>query len=149
MQRDPAARTGWLGALQDEQIGRALVRVHRDPAHPWTLESLARAAAMSRSAFAARFTALVGEPAMQYVARWRMALAKDRLLESSEALGVIAARVGYQSEAAFSRAFKRYMGVSPGAVRRVARTPSSSLETSSLSSDTSTTSRSCPSDCGS
>jgi transcriptional regulator GlxA family with amidase domain len=66
--KDPAARTGWLGALQDRQIGRALALVHRDPAYPWTVESLANEVAMSRSAFAARFTSLVGEPAMHYVA---------------------------------------------------------------------------------
>ena len=75
MAKDPAAQTGWLGALQDRQIGRALALVHRDPSHPWTVESLASEVAMSRSAFAARFTSLVGEPAMHYVARWRMNVA--------------------------------------------------------------------------
>ena len=74
---DPAARTGWLGALQDPQIGRAIALIHRDPARDWTLASLAGEVAMSRSAFAARFTELVGEPAMGYVARWRMHVAVD------------------------------------------------------------------------
>lgn len=118
IERDPAARTGWLGALKDRQIGRALTLIHRDPAHAWTLASLASQVAMSRSAFAARFAELVGVPAMQYVARWRMQLAATTLKESGAALADVAARLGYQSEAAFSRAFKRCVGVSPGAVRR-------------------------------
>jgi AraC-like DNA-binding protein len=80
--------------------------------------SLAAEVAMSRSAFAARFTELVGEPAMHYVARWRMHLALTRLKENDAPLGSLASRLGYQSEAAFSRAFKRFLGVSPGAVRR-------------------------------
>ena len=74
---DPAARTGWLGALQDRQIGRAIALIHRDPARDWTVDALAAEIAMSRSAFAARFTELVGEPAMQYVTRWRMHVAVD------------------------------------------------------------------------
>lgn len=118
IETDPAAQTGWLGALQDGQIGRVIARVHRDPANAWSVASLAAEAAMSRSAFAARFTELVGEPAMQYVARWRMQLAMLSLQEGNEALGELAARLGYQSEAAFSRAFKRFLGVSPGSVRR-------------------------------
>jgi AraC-like DNA-binding protein len=79
---------------------------------------LAAAVAMSRSAFAARFTELVGEPAMHYVARWRMNVAQTWLKEDDAPLGVLASRLGYESEAAFSRAFKRFIGVSPGAVRR-------------------------------
>lgn len=118
IERDPAARTGWLGALQDAQIGRAIALIHRDPARPWTVASLASEVAMSRSGFAARFSDLVGEPAMQYVTRWRMHLALTWLKEDDAALGEMAARIGYRSEAAFSRAFKRFMGVSPGAARR-------------------------------
>ncbi|MEZ4360786.1 MAG: AraC family transcriptional regulator [Kofleriaceae bacterium] len=118
IERDPAAQTGWLGALQDPQIGRAIALIHRDPARDWTLASLAGEVAMSRSAFAARFTALVGEPAMQYLARWRMNVAVTWLTEETTGLGELATRLGYQSEAAFSRAFKRFMGVPPGAVRR-------------------------------
>ncbi|MBL8715043.1 MAG: AraC family transcriptional regulator [Myxococcales bacterium] len=121
IQEDPAAQTGWLGALQDEQIGRAIALVHQEPARPWTVASLATDVAMSRSAFAARFTELVGEPAMHYVTRWRMHLALTWLKEDSPALGELASRLGYQSEAAFSRAFKRFIGVSPGAVRRTER----------------------------
>jgi len=116
--QDPAAQTGWLGALQDKQIGRMISAIHRDPARAWTLESLAAEAAMSRSAFAARFTELVGEPAMHYVTRWRMHTALTWLKEDDAPVGDLSRRLGYESEAAFSRAFKRYVGVSPGAARR-------------------------------
>jgi AraC-like DNA-binding protein len=115
---DPAAQTGWLGALRDRQIGRVLLLIHRDVERAWTLESLAAEAAMSRSAFAARFTQLVGEPAMRYVVRLKMHVAQTRLREGDAPLGAVAAGLGYRSEAAFSRAFKRVVGVSPGAVRR-------------------------------
>jgi len=118
IETDPAAQTGWLGALQDRQIGRAIALIHRDPARAWTVASLADELAMSRSAFAARFTALADEPAMRYVARWRMHVALDWLKEEGATVGELASRLGYQSEAAFSRAFKRVIGVSPGAVRR-------------------------------
>ncbi len=118
IESDPAAQTGWLGALRDKQIGRAIALIHRDPAREWTLASLAEAVAMSRSAFAARFTELAGMPAMQYLTRWRMQLAESWLKESDAPLADIAARLGYQSEAAFNRAFKKCMGVSPGVARR-------------------------------
>jgi AraC-like DNA-binding protein len=118
IEHDPAAQRGWLAALQDRQIGRAIALIHRDPARAWSLAALASEVAMSRSAFAARFTELVGEPAMHYVARWRMFVALTCLQEERAALGELANRLGYQSEAAFSRAFKRFIGVSPGAVRR-------------------------------
>jgi AraC-like DNA-binding protein len=118
IENDPSAQTGWLGALRDQQIGRALTLIHRDPARAWTVASLAHEVAMSRSAFAARFTDLVGEPPMHYLARWRMNVALDWLKTDGAALGELALRLGYQSEAAFSRAFKRFIGVSPGAVRR-------------------------------
>ncbi|SDG17567.1 AraC-type DNA-binding protein [Lentzea fradiae] len=114
---DPAARTGWLGALQDRQIGQALASIHRDPARPWTVERLANESAMSRSAFAARFADLVGEPAMRYVTRWRMHVAMHRLRSRDSTVSEIAHGLGYESEAAFSRAFKRIVGVSPGQVR--------------------------------
>src|SRR5918994_3367652 len=118
MDTDPAARSGWLGALQDPQIGRAISLIHREPARDWTIASLADELAMSRSAFAARFTELVGEPVMRYVARWRMHVAVDALTEEGTTVGELADRLGYRSEAAFSRAFKRVIGDSPGAVRR-------------------------------
>ncbi|MDH3202390.1 MAG: AraC family transcriptional regulator [Myxococcales bacterium] len=118
MSNAPGARTGWLGALQDEQIGRAIALVHRDAEHSWTVAALAAQAGMSRSAFAARFAALVGEPPMRYVTRWRMHVALSWLRESDATLVDVAIRLGYQSEAAFSRAFKRFTGMSPGAARR-------------------------------
>jgi AraC-like DNA-binding protein len=117
----PAAQTGWLGALQDEQIGRAIAHVHRSPERPWTVAALAEKAAMSRSAFSTRFSALVGEAPMAYVTRWRMSLARDWLREGDQTTLEIALRLGYQSEAAFSRAFKRTLGLSPGRARREVR----------------------------
>jgi AraC-like DNA-binding protein len=124
--RDSAAQTGWLAALHDEQIGRVIARIHREPARQWTLVSLATEAAMSRSAFAARFTALVGESPMHYVTQWRMNTALTWLREEAAPVGDLARRLGYDSEAAFGRAFKRTLGVSPGAARRIpaARQPS-------------------------
>jgi AraC-like DNA-binding protein len=115
---DPSAQTGWLGALRDPEIGRALALIHRDPAHPWTVESLAREVAMSRSAFAARFTALVGEPAMQYLTRFRMQVAVNALQDDGATVAELASRLGYRSQAAFARAFKRVVGVAPGAIKR-------------------------------
>ncbi|WP_280236704.1 AraC family transcriptional regulator [Nocardia cyriacigeorgica] len=111
-------QTGWLGALRDPRIGRAMSLVHRDPAQPWSVAALAREVAMSRSAFSARFTELVGEPVMQYVTRWRMQVALDWLHHDDAPIAELASRLGYESEAAFSRAFKRTTGVAPGTVRR-------------------------------
>lgn len=119
METDPGARTGWLGALRDEQIGRAIALIHREPARDWTVASLARELAMSRSAFAARFTALVGEPAIAYLTRWRMQVALAALRDERATVAELAARLGYRSEAAFARAFKRETGMPPGAVRRL------------------------------
>ena len=119
IETDPAAQTGWLGALQDPQIGRAIALVHGDPARDWTVADLAGELAMSRSAFSARFTELVDEPAMQYVTRWRMHVARD-LLQQGAGVAELAGRLGYGSEAAFARAFKRVTGEAPGAVRRAA-----------------------------
>ncbi|MEM8712930.1 MAG: AraC family transcriptional regulator [Planctomycetota bacterium] len=110
--------SGWLAALRDEQLGRAITAIHRSPGTDWTLESLATKAAMSRSAFAARFTQVVGEPAMKYLTRWRLQMARNELRESSDPVGLVAERFGYRSEAAFCRAFKREFGVSPGMDRR-------------------------------
>jgi AraC-like DNA-binding protein/mannose-6-phosphate isomerase-like protein (cupin superfamily) len=118
MSSDPVAQTGWLGALRDKQVGRAIALIHRDPAHQWEVATLANSVGMSRSAFAARFTELVGEPAMQYATRWKMRTAQMWLKEDDASLSELAGRLGYESEAAFSRAFKRFIGVSPGATRR-------------------------------
>lgn len=108
-------RAGWLGAIQDDRIGPAIVKIHNAPTHDWTVESLANEVAMSRSAFSARFTELVGEPAMQFVTRWRMHQAGIWLREESMPIAECANKLGYNSEAAFNRAFKRVMNVTPGA----------------------------------
>jgi AraC-like DNA-binding protein len=113
-----STQTGWLGALRDRQIGPIISKVHRSPARRWTLQSLAAATSMSRSAFAARFTELVGESAIHYVTRWQMNAARSRLAESDQTVGEVAHAFGYESEAAFNRAFKRHLGISPGAVKR-------------------------------
>ena len=116
--------TGWLRAIVDPQIGEALALIHQQPAEPWTVESLAGRVAMSRSAFAARFAELVQEPPLTYLTRWRMHRA-TRLLRGTEAnVGEIAARVGYDAQAAFNKAFKRWIGVAPGAYRRAPSTAS-------------------------
>jgi len=107
---------GWLRALRDPQVGRAVALVHQDPGAPWTLDRLARETQMSRSAFAARFTELAGEPALRYVTRWRMHLATVELARGAR-VGELAGRLGYESEAAFSRAYKRVAGVPPMSVR--------------------------------
>lgn len=118
IETESEAETGWFAALRDDHLGRAIAAIHREPGADWTLEGLARTAAMSRSAFAARFTEVVGEPAMRYLTRWRLQLARSTLRESDETLGRVAERFGYQSEASFCRAYKRTFGISPGADRR-------------------------------
>jgi len=114
----PPGQRGWLAGLRDDAIGRGLGLLHEAPAHPWTLDELAGRVAMSRSAFADRFASVVGQPPMQYLAQWRMQLAAGRLAAGTAKVAAIAEEVGYDSEAAFSRAFKRLMGVSPAAWRR-------------------------------
>ena len=114
----PPGQQGWLAGLRDDAVGRALGLLHGTPAHPWTLDELAAGVAMSRSAFADRFTTLVGQPPMQYLAQWRMQLAARRLATGNAKIAALAEEVGYESEEAFSRAFKRLMGVSPAAWRR-------------------------------
>ncbi len=118
MAEDPTAQTGWLGALQDRQIGRSILLIHRNPEHKWTVKSLAARVAMSRSAYAARFKEIVEESPMYYVARWRMNVAQMWIKEENLSFDEIASRLGYDSEAAFSRAFKRIIGVSPSVARR-------------------------------
>jgi AraC-like DNA-binding protein len=112
-----------LRALADPQIGKALSLVHEKPAAPWTVEGLAAAVGLSRSGFAARFHELVGEPPLEYLARWRMTKAAQLLRESQLSMAEVAERAGYQSEASFNRAFKRWEGVAPGAYRRDRRAP--------------------------
>ena len=114
----PADRTGWLAGLREPFVGRALTALHRSPAHQWTLESLAREVGLSRSALAERFTQFVGHPPMQYLANWRMQLAANFLQSGTDNVTQIAERVGYESEAAFSRAFKKTVGVPPSQWRK-------------------------------
>jgi len=114
----PPGGTGWLAGVRDPQVGRALALMHGQPAKPWTVDDLAREVALSRSALAERFSALVGEPPIQYLARWRLALAARALHPNGEPIARVAERSGYESEAAFSRAFKREFGMPPAAWRR-------------------------------
>ena len=104
---------GWLFALADEQIGPAINAMHGDPAHPWTLQELAERVGMSRSGFAQKFKETVGATPIDYLTRWRMLLAGDRLANSNDPISVISLSLGYESESAFSTAFKRVMGCSP------------------------------------
>ncbi len=104
---------GWLFGVADKQLGPAISAIHADPAYRWTLQALAEQACMSRSAFAQRFREMVGASPMEYVTRWRMLLAGDKLENSSDPVSVISFSLGYESESAFSTAFKRVMGASP------------------------------------
>jgi AraC-like DNA-binding protein len=114
----PAEGTGWLAGLRDPFVGRALTALHHSPSHAWTLESLGREVGLSRSALAERFTRLVGQPPMQYLTNWRMQVAANVLRSGTDSVAAIADRVGYESEAAFSRAFKRSVGASPSLWRK-------------------------------
>jgi AraC-like DNA-binding protein len=104
---------GWLFALADQQMSAAISSMHNDPAHRWTLQELAEHVGMSRSTFALKFKQTVGTSPMEYLTRWRMLLAGDKLTNSSDPISVIALSFGYESESAFSTAFKRVMGCSP------------------------------------
>jgi AraC-like DNA-binding protein len=108
---------GWLAALRDARIGRAITLIHHDPGRAWTVGSLASEVAMSRSSFADRFTEMLGEPVMSYVTRWRMYTALTILRQESADIGELATRLGYTSEAAFNRTFKRVIGMTPGVAR--------------------------------
>ncbi|WP_269582521.1 AraC family transcriptional regulator [Roseibium sp. Sym1] len=110
--------TGWLAAMRDPKIGRALQAFHQAPRFGWSVGGLATVAGMSRSAFAARFKHLTGEGVMQYAGRWRMRLAQTELQRTSRPIAEIAAQAGYESEAAFSRAFKKVTGRTPGSMRK-------------------------------
>jgi AraC-like DNA-binding protein len=114
----PTGGTGWLAGLRDPLVGHALARLHERPTDSWTLERLARQVGTSRSALADRFTQLVGLPPMRYLTHWRMQLAARLLADGAAKVSAVALQVGYDSEAAFSRAFKRITGDSPAAWRR-------------------------------
>lgn len=109
----PRGGVGWLFALADKQMSAAIGAMHDDPAHGWTLQELAERVGMSRSTFALRFKEMVGTSPMEYLTRWRMLLAADKLTNSSDSISAIALSLGYESESAFSTAFKRVMGFSP------------------------------------
>jgi len=114
----PDGTSGWLSGLRDPHIGQALRLIHARPARQWTLDELAQDVGLSRTIFAARFADYVGVPPMQYVARWRLQLASRMLEQAGVSIGQASIEVGYESEAAFNRAFKKYVGVPPGEWRR-------------------------------
>lgn len=117
-QSNPPELKGWLAGLQDPYVGRALVLLHGEPTRGWTVDQLAREVALSRSALAERFVATIGLPPMQYLTQWRLTLAAQTLRAGSESITRIAERSGYDSEAAFTRAFKREFGVPPTVWRK-------------------------------
>lgn len=120
LEQQPVESAGWLGALRDPEIGRALALVHEEPSHRWTVDGLASRVAMSRAAFARRFTSLVGESPHAYVTRWRMNLAARLLRTTSMSAERIATEVGYESPTAFNVAFRRHLAMSPGRYRKAA-----------------------------
>ena len=114
----PAESTGWLAGLRDRIVGRALMLLHERPAAAWTIDELGNQVGLSRSALHQRFVDLVGQPPMQYLTRWRMQLASRLLRDTQQSVAAIALDVGYDSEAAFTRAFRRAAGMPPAAWRR-------------------------------
>jgi AraC family transcriptional regulator, alkane utilization regulator len=114
----PENERGWFAGLRDPQVSRALALMHGEPGRAWTVDDLGREAGLSRSSLAERFVALLGEPPMQYLTRWRLALAARALKEGRDPIVRIAGQVGYESEAAFNRAFKREFGMPPATWRR-------------------------------
>ncbi len=118
----PPQKTGWLAGLRDPSVSKALALIHARPSFSWTIEGLARQCGASRSVFAERFVHLLGVPPMQYLARWRMQVASEMLNRGNLNMAAIASEIGYELEAAFSRSFKRMMGVTPSAWRLGVRT---------------------------
>ncbi len=125
----PEGASGWLAALRDRHVGRAIGLLHERPAEPWTIDELGRQVGLSRSALHERFAELVGQPPMQYLTNWRMQRGARLLRESNATVSTIAQEVGYDSEAAFARAFKRLVGLPPATWRRAQRAPSGSGST--------------------
>ena len=121
----PEQASGWLGALRDRHVGRAIALMHERPGQDWTVDELGREVGLSRSALHERFVELAGQPPMQYLANWRMQCGARLLRESQASVATIAQDVGYDSEAAFSRAFKRLVGQPPAAWRRAQRSAAS------------------------
>jgi AraC family transcriptional regulator, alkane utilization regulator len=118
IERLPEQETGWLAGLRDRFVGRALSLLHERPGHSWTVEELSESVGLSRSSLAQRFTDFIGQPPMQYLTRWRLTIAAQRLRSENASLARIAEDSGYDSEAAFNRAFKRTLGTTPAAWRR-------------------------------
>jgi AraC-like DNA-binding protein len=118
----PAEDASWLAGARDEVVGHALALLHRQPSRRWTLDTLARDAGASRSTLAARFAHYLREPPMSYLARWRLQLAARLLATTRQSVLEVAGRVGYESEAAFNRAFRREYGLPPGRFRRAGGT---------------------------
>jgi AraC family transcriptional regulator, alkane utilization regulator len=116
----PPEQTGWLAAVRDPFVGKALGLLHARPSHPWTVESLGREIGLSRAALAERFTRFIGQPPMQYLTQWRLTLGAHLLRATNKGVAEIAADVGYDSEAAFNRAFKREFAAPPGTWRKTA-----------------------------
>jgi AraC-like DNA-binding protein len=118
VERLPEESTGWLAGLRDRHVGRALALIHENPARAWTVDALADEIALSRSALYDRFVRLIGQPPMQYLTQWRMQAAANLLRQGHAPIASIALDVGYESEAAFARAFKRLVGTPPASWRR-------------------------------
>lgn len=129
----PAGSHGWLSGLRDPHIGEALRLIHACPTNPWTVERLAREVGQSRTVFAERFTDCVEVPPMQYLVRWRLQLAARHLEQPGMSIAQAGAEVGYESEAAFSRAFKKFAGIPPGLWRKRHQTPRSLPQASTWS----------------
>lgn len=117
----PTEEGGWLRALEDPQLGLVLQQLHERPSYPWTVKAMAKVASMSRSMFAARFQKIIGESPLTYLTRWRMHFAMQLMAESNESLVSIAGAVGYDTDGAFGKTFKRYVGSTPGTYRRQLR----------------------------
>lgn len=122
----PPGQTGWLGGARDPEVGKALALIHRNPAHPWTVATLATQAGTSRSVLAERFRHYLNETPVAYLTRWRLQLGAQRLSATSHSVAQVAAEVGYESEAAFNRAFKREFEMPPARFRKQAREAGSS-----------------------
>ena len=117
LNKQPQGTTGWLGALTDSRIGLAISLIHKTPSTKWSVESLANSVSMSRSSFAQKFNTLVGEPPLTYITKLRMELSTQLLIDTNQKLMGIAAEIGYDSETAFSKTFKKYKNISPGEYR--------------------------------
>jgi transcriptional regulator GlxA family with amidase domain len=126
----PPQQTGWLASARDPEVGKALALMHRDPAHSWTIASLAREAGVSRSVLAERFRHYLRESPMAYLTRWRLQLGEQMLCTTSYSVAQIAAEVGYESEAAFNRAFKREFAMPPARFRTHSKSAQEKLSAS-------------------